>query len=71
MDKNFIIAYELTSDTTTKSINEENIPLKFDNIIKAITELEKNFCKGSVFQLMIIGKQKTVKYKIKGGKDNG
>ena len=67
MDKNFIIAYELTAQTTTKNICNENTPLKFKNWKEAKGMLD-TFSWGSIFQVMTIGKQRTFKYQTRRGK---
>lgn len=62
MDKGFVIAYELTADTTTKNIEEENTPIKFKSLSSAKRFL-KRYPIGCVFQLMIIGTKETTKFK--------
>ena len=63
MDKNFVIVYELTADTTTTNINDENTPMKFRNWKDAKIILN-GFPEGCIFQVMIIGKQKTFRHKV-------
>jgi len=63
MDKNFVIAYELTAETYSKNIDKENIPMKFKNLKECYKTLN-TFPKECIFQLMIIGKKQTLTYTV-------